>query len=86
MSQWVLVELLGEDTFPTPEATDSLVHKYKMSAILGCVKVHSVCTHSIQKNFIKKIADKASIALSFYETEKEALAACEKYLAKEYVK
>jgi len=86
LSQWVLVELLGEYAFPTPEAIDSIVQRYKMSARLGCVKIHSVCFNTIQKHFIKQIADKANIILSFYETEEEALAACEKYLAKEYLR
>jgi len=81
LSQWVLVELLGEDAFPTPEAMDSLVQRYKVSASLGCLKIHSVCFNRIQKHFIKQIADKANIVLSFYETVKEAFAACDKFLS-----
>jgi hypothetical protein len=84
LSQWVLIELLGENAFPTPEAFDSLVQRYKVCDVFGCVKIHSVCDNSLQQEFLTKIAAKANIALSFYETEKEAFAACEEYLANEY--
>jgi len=85
LSQWVLVESLGKFAFPTPDALVSLARKYKISSEFGCVKIYAVCSSNAQKKFIIDAASIANIELSFCETEENALAACEKYLVKEYV-
>jgi len=83
LSKWVLIELLGEKALPTPDAAMALVQKYKMSSSLGCVKVDSVCSTTLQKMFLTQVAEEANIELSFYETEEEAFSANKKYLSNE---
>jgi len=85
LSKWVLIELLGKGAFPTPGALTVLVQKYKMSSSLGCVKVDSVCSTYLQKQFLNQVAELAHIELSFYETEEEAFLANEKYLENDQI-
>ena len=85
LSKWALIELLGNNAFPTPEALTILVQKYKTSSSLGCVKVDSVCSTSLQKQFLTQVAELANIELSFYETEEEAFFANSKYLSNDKI-
>ena len=85
LSKWVLIELLGEGALPTPSAMMALAQKYKMSSSLGCVKVDTVCSTTLQKQFLTQVAEQANIELSFYETEEEAFSANMKYLSNEKV-
>jgi len=57
ISKWVLIELLGEKASPTPDALSVLVQKYKMSSSIGCEKVDSVCSTSLQKQFLAQVAE-----------------------------
>ncbi len=50
----MLIELLGEKASPTPDALSVLVQKYKS---IGCEKVDSVCSTSLQKQFLAQVAE-----------------------------
>ena len=73
LDQWALIEVLGADALPTPEALTALINNYKKAKKLGCIKITAVCENSLQNHFINNAANKAKLNICFYSSENEAL-------------
>ena len=81
MGSWVLIEILGEQALPTPEAMTALVARYQNCFNKGCIQIHSVCANSVQKQFLMQVAEKTDLDIFFHDTEETALSTNEQYLA-----
>jgi len=73
LDKWILIEILGADALPTPEALISLTDNYKKAKELGCIKIVTVCENSLQNQFIKRAAEEAKVDICCYSSENEAL-------------
>ena len=77
---WVLIEVLGPDALPTPEALQALADSYKKIKEHGCIKISAVCSNSLQKQFLIKAAELAKINIYFSSSEAAALEYNERFL------
>ena len=73
LNKWVLVELLGNDAIPSPEAKAALVKQYFRIQQLGCYKVVVHSKSPLQKKFMDDIGVKSGIDLHFANSEEEAI-------------
>ena len=81
LAKWVLIEVLGEQALPTPDAMIALVKQYEACLNNGCAHIHSVCSNSVQKQFLTQVAEHTRLNIYFYNDEAAAMAACEEYLS-----
>ena len=73
LNDWILIELLGPNAIPTPDAMSALTKQYKHAQNLGCKKVVVVTVNLIQKSFMQELGEKSGSQMQFYDSEKDAI-------------
>lgn len=80
LKEWILIELLGSNAIPTPEALTALIDRYKEAKALGCKKVFVVCSISMQRPFMQELGEKSGLPMQFYDSEEEVMEINQAYL------
>jgi len=75
LTDWVLIEALGKEALPTPEAMAALIEQYANCVNLGCRRIAVCCDLFLQKSFFHKLAEQVPIEVCFYKDETEAIEA-----------